>query len=476
MTDDVAGLPTSVQIDAWAGKRATAALAPDARRWGARPGLPTQTPLEFTKPPDPTDWESDEVGYGILVPDTPVAPGGNQYEWTTEKATGSGLPEPIRRLLRARPKTVLLYWNPLHGTRSVRRYFDSTPPQTSDLRIGLSQFGIANKQLPRFVLIAASPTTIPWGVQYSFALRHAVGRLPFDDDQSDAYITAMLDGSGWATSPPTSSSVAVWTVNHGTRDITHLMRNVLTKPLIEECRGSIETLTVVDGADATTQGLVTALASKPTLLVTSSHGATPLDERELVRELGLPVARNHAPVDIDTLLESMPGGAIWFAQACCSAGSSSESSYATLLKEGTMARLIVDTVAGLASSVSPAPLALLTRTPPVRAVFGHVEPTFDWTLRDPETKQRFGHDIISALTSQLHSGIPLGMILEEYYAGVGSLVSAWATRSDDFSDTHDRAILVDMTRLRLTAWDRQSLVLLGDPTVRIPAITGLASP
>ncbi|MFY9635717.1 MAG: hypothetical protein WAL27_13430 [Cellulosimicrobium cellulans] len=470
MTDDGTVLPASVQIDAWSGKRAVSPLAPDARRWGAKPGLPTQKPLKFDKPPDPTDWESDEVGYGILVPDSPTAPDTGEYVWTKEKATGSALPEPVRRLLKARPKTVLLYWNPLHGNRFVRRYFDSDPPHTSDLRIGLSQFGTDRKQLPRFVLIAASPTTIPWGVQYSLALRHAVGRLPFDDNQGAAYVSAMLDGAGWATSPPTASNVAVWTVNHGTRDITHLMQNVLTKPLIEKCEGTIEKLTVVDGADATTAGLVSALASKPTLLVTSSHGATPLDERELVRDLGLPVARNHTPVDIDALVESVPGGAVWFAQACCSAGSSRESSYAALLEEGTMARLIVDTVAGLTSSVSPAPLALLTRQIPVRAVFGHVEPTFDWTLRDPGTKQRFGHDIISGLTSQLHSGQPLGLILENYYSGVGSLVSAWATRSDEFQDSHDREILAEMTRLRLTAWDRQSLVLLGDPTVRIPKL------
>ncbi|MHA7207935.1 hypothetical protein [Arthrobacter sp. MDT1-65] len=470
MTGDDTSLPASVQIDAWAGECATSTLAQHARRWGAKPGLSTQDPLKFDSISDPTNWMSDEVGYGVLVPDTPVVPEGHEYVWTKEKATGSALPKPIRRLLRARPKTVLLYWNPLHGTRSVRRYFDSDPPHTSDLRIGLSQFGTARKQLPRFVLIAASPTSIPWEVQYAFALRHAVGRLPFDDDQGDSYISAMLDGSGWATSPPTSSSVTIWTVNHGTRDISHLMQNVLTKPLIEKCQGSIETLTVVDGVDATTAGLVTALASKPTLLVTSSHGATPLDERELVRELGLPVARDRTTVNIDALVESVPGGAIWFAQACCSAGSSSRSNYTALLEEGTMARLIVDTVAGLASSVSPASLALLTRDPPVRAIFGHVEPTFDWTLRDPETKQRFGHDIISALTSQLHSGKPLGLILESYYAGVSSLVSAWATRSDDFKDSHDRSILVEMTRLRLTAWDRQSLVLLGDPTVRIPKI------
>lgn len=469
-------LPASVQIDAWAGESAESPLMHNARRWGARPGLASQRPLEFSEPPDPTDWESDEVGYGILVPDVPTSPGGTEYVWTKEKATGSALPAAIRRLLHARPKTVLLYWTPAHGTRSVRRYYDSDPPHASDLRIGLSQFGTARGRLPRYVLIAASPTAIPWGVQYSFALRHAVGRLPFDDDRSDAYVSAMLDGDGWATSPPTSSSVAVWAVDHGASDITHLMRTTLAAPVITACTGSIDTLRVIDGEAATASGLVAALASKPTLLITSSHGATPLDERDLVRTLGLPVGSDHSAVDVDALTECVPGGAIWFAQACCSAGSSSESSYTALLQEDTMARLIVDAVAALTSSVAPAPLALLSRERPVRAVFGHVEPTFDWTLRDPETNQRFGHDIVAALTSRLHSGTPMGLILESYYSGVGSLVSEWATRADAFEESHDRALLADMTCLRLTAWDRQSLVLLGDPTVSIPAITGLGKP
>ena len=96
MTDDGTVLPASVQIDAWSGKRAVSPLAPDARRWGAKPGLPTQKPLKFDKPPDPTDWESDEVGYGILVPDSPTAPDTGEYVWTKEKATGSALPEPVR--------------------------------------------------------------------------------------------------------------------------------------------------------------------------------------------------------------------------------------------------------------------------------------------------------------------------------------------------------------------------------------------
>jgi hypothetical protein len=465
--DDVPvdALPDSVQIDAWAGAPAISKLAVNAERWGARPGLPTQEPLDFGAPPDPTDWANEDVGYGILVPDSA------DDDWSKEKATGSALPEPIQRLLKARPGTALLYWKPIHKTAFVRRYYDDgLSPDTSDRRIGLTEFGTARDRLPKFVLIAASPEKIPWEVQYSLSLRHAVGRLPFDGDEADAYVTAMLDGDGWASSPPASSSVAVWAVDHGGSDITKLMRAAITTPFIKKCQGRISSLSIAEDADATEAGLVSALAGRPTLLVTSSHGATPLDERELVRDLGLPVAQNFTPVQIDTLMEALPGGSIWFAQACCSAGSSNGSNFSVLLEENTSARLIVDAVAALESSVAPAPLALLQRQPPVRAVFGHVEPTFDWTLRDPVTKARFGHGIVNALAGELHSGKPLGVVLEDYYDGVGTLINEWAIESDRFGETHDRSILISMTRLRLTAWDRQSLVLLGDPTVTIPAI------
>lgn len=64
-------------------------------------------------------------------------------------------------------------------------------------------------------------------------------------------------------------------------------------------------------------------------------------------------------------------------------------------------------MATLGAKVAPAPLALLSRDNPVRAVFGHVEPTFDWTLKDV-TKQSFGGQIVKSLSSNFHHGQPWG--------------------------------------------------------------------
>jgi hypothetical protein len=403
------------------------------------------------------------VGYGVLLPDT------DDKAWAREKVTGEIAPAPVQDILAARPGTQLLYWHSGLAGRYLRRYFDDGT--TSDLQVGLSVFGVGKDQLPRYILIAATPDRIPWSVQYSLSIRHAVGRLPFDGDDLGPYVAAMLDGeNGWGGNETDINSPVIWTVDHGSRDITRLMRSALTAPLTKAFRGTLAGLKVVNDEQATAAELVSALGANPTVVVTSSHGATPLEESALRETLGLPVDTDHTTVPLDDLVTAMPAGCVWFAQACCSAGSSGLSSYSGLLEPDTTAYAAVTAVESLGSTVAPAPLALLKRAHPVRAVFGHVEPTFDWTLKDEETGQKLGGHLIEGLSSNLHHGQPLGLAFADYRAGVGVLTTRWGELAGRLNRDHDTSVLPDMTRLRLTAWDRQSLVLLGDPTVRIPAL------
>jgi hypothetical protein len=64
---------------------------------------------------------------------------------------------------------------------------------------------------------------------------------------------------------------------------------------------------------------------------------------------------------------------------------------------------------------------------------------------------------------------PLGLALDEHYRGVGELYSKLKNALDDVAlmkdGARDRA-----TYYRLTATDRQSLVILGDPTVMVPPL------
>jgi hypothetical protein len=219
---------------------------------------------------------------------------------------------------------------------------------------------------------------------------------------------------------------------------------------------------------ATGAELIAAIAAaKPPLVVTSSHGLTQGEEDELRASLGLPVDVARQPVGLTAFDQAMPGGTIWYAQACCSAGGDAVSHYEGLLADGTIALDCVRAVATLGATVAPAATRLLGRPNPVRAVLGHVEPTFDWTLHVPETGQGLGGFIAQALSANLFvSHDPIGYAFREYRAGVGQLHSQYADLLDDLNAGHTE-VRNTLTRVRLAAIDRQSLVLLGDPTVTL---------
>lgn len=187
----------------------------------------------------------------------------------------------------------------------------------------------------------------------------------------------------------------------------------------------------------------------------------------MVAQLGVPVDHEYATLGLDDLVAHVPPGCVWFAQACCSAGSDGASQYGGLLAAGSTAHDVVTTIAAHGPVVAPAPLRLLGRPEPVRAVLGHVEPTFDWTLRTPHG-QGLTHQVVDGLTSHLLAADePLGMALSAYREGIGTLHTQWA-RLRATLDGRDTSVLDAMTWTRLTALDRQALVLLGDPTVTVP--------
>jgi hypothetical protein len=80
-----------------------------------------------------------------------------------------------------------------------------------------------------------------------------------------------------------------------------------------------------------------------------------------------------------------------------------------------------------------------------------------------------GHHIVAALSSNLYHQQPVGLAFAAYYAGVGELHNQWADLREELNNG-DTSVRDTLTRLRLTALDRQSLVLLGDPTVTMPLL------
>lgn len=458
-------LPERISIDAWTGESvAEGAVTADAARWGARKaGISrSQAVLPFGLPADQRHWWEPDVGYGILLRD-PEDPALSD----ADRAAAVDAEQPVRDLRAKRPGTEILRWSPVPQLQPgyLRRYDDQG---AQDSLVGNTQFGVGPNRLPRYILIVGGPDVIPWSVQYDLSVRHFVGRLPLTGDALAHYVAALVEE--WAPWPVTRDSPLIWTVDHGGGDITSEMRRTLTDPLFRAMDGTLDGVRHLVDAEATGANLLTALDERaPALVVTSSHGLTgPLNApTQMVAQLGLPVDASYSAVGVDDLVAHVPAGAIWYAQACCSAGSDGQSQYEGLLDPGSTPSAVVTAIAGAGPTVSPAPLGLLGRTDPVRAVVAHVEPTFDWTLRTPHG-QGLGHDVVAALTSNLFAdGQPLGMALAGYREAVGVLNTDW-TRLRTQLDNGDTEVLDSMTWLRLTALDRQALVLLGDPTVTLP--------
>ena len=457
-------LPASLTLNAFTGEvgEVTGALAANANRWGSRSSLATQQ--QTLAPADEAmaaDFLHPDVGWGVILPDDDTLS-------AADKANAVDAPEAIRRLVAARNDAPVLRYRADLKDAKLTRYFADGRAQ--DPEIGISDFGTGEGRLPMYLLIVGSPAQIPWSLQFSANRRHHVGRLDLPDDALTRYVDALL--SNWAGMDSEPGEAVVWSANFDS--ITATMEASVADRIAAEM-GTDNELTVrrLHGAAATSKGLYDALAlHRPAVVVTSSHGKTgPLEKPDAMRaSLGLPVDNDKVTLDADALLGLwQPSGAVWYAQACCSAGSDDGTQYDGLLEEGSLADRVVTAVGGLGAGIAPLPTRLLSAEEPLRAFVGHVEPTFDWTLVMDDTGQFLTGPLTRAWYPQLYRRKPLGLALDEHYRGVGELYGKLAKALQNVNAMVAGA-RDDATYYRLTATDRQSLVILGDPAVLIPPL------
>jgi hypothetical protein len=368
-----------------------------------------------------------------------------------------------------------LRWRPELQLGYLRRYYEDGSVQ--DLSAQAPTPGIGRGRIPQYLLIVASPRQIPWSLQYAMNMSAFVGRIYFDDDSGlKNYVSALVsDWEGQTTEP---RAPVVWCVDYGEPDITWLMARSLAGKLWEQFAQDkdLSRRTLLKESDATGADLAAALASNsPSLVVTTSHGMTgPLDNTDLLRsQLGAPVDVQHRPLNITQLAAWKPSGAIWYAHACCSAGSDSQSRYKGLLPDdGGVGRMLNGVAVAAGAMLAPLPQRLLGASQPLRAFIGHVEPTFDWTLRDPINKQVLASVLVDAFYKQLYQQdkrTPIGFALKEVYRQAGNFYAAWQTAVEQID--RNVAGMRDWALYRqLVAMDRQTLVILGDPTVALPRL------
>lgn len=466
--------PAELAANLWTGDASPAATLDDgAHRWGLKQRMEkVGKELAAPEPVDLRDWRDPKVGWGLVLPDDDALP-------TAARATADDAPEAIRTLVAARPGAPVLRYRSELGAKFVRRYY----PDGSVQDIAISSAGargVAPGALPYYVLIYAAPDAIPWNFQYLLNQPCFAGRLSLEGAALENYVNALV--KEWSDAGCDPHKPVVWTVDHGGGDITTLMRKSIAEPVAarlvsdHQIGGGVRLL---EDGHATTQELFAALVQqRPALVVSTSHGQTgPLDDpAKMVARLGTPVDIQHLTLDLDALLAAwQPDGAIWYAHACCSAGCDNRNSYKGLVPAGSALDRVLDSIAALGAQIAPLPQRLLGASKPLRAFIGHVEPTFDWTLREPETGQLLTTTTVEALYDHMHRAQPepVGMAFNPGYRVVGQLFQQWQQLTGQFASASvDRRDFIRLmtTSAQLAALDRQSLVILGDPTVALPAL------
>lgn len=453
-----------LRANAWCGAPVVAARDAAFNAWGV--AGKREPPKKFMAPDevDPGNWRDPSIGWGLILPDS-SAP-------ASDKARALDAPECVRTLLAARSNAPVFRYVSTLPPGVLRRYAPDgshSDPGVAGLR------GMDANAIPKFLLIIGSPVEIPWGVQYRLQLDAAVGRLDLDAAGLEHYINALLNE--WNGAKVARSTPVVWAVDHGPQDITRLMRRTiadrLTKAFVTDAG---QEFAMQGGAltDDTSTGtaLVDALVQRtPAFIATSSHGATgPLDDStSMAAQLGVPVDREHTTLGLGTLTDTWsPHGTIWYAHACCSAGCDAVSGFAGVAPPTSTLGQTLTALGALGAQSAPLPKMLLGKPLPARAFVGHVEPTFDWTLRDTRNGQTTTAHIIDAFYGQLHRATkpPLGLAMQIYYRAVGGLWRDVANARADLN-TFKAGAVDEVRRLRLIASDLESMVLLGDPTVTI---------
>ncbi|WP_306141472.1 hypothetical protein [Roseibium sp. MMSF_3412] len=430
-----------------------------------RTGYETYAPLTL---PSNKDWQHPDVGWGLVLPD---APGLDRD--ALERAEDA--PEPIRSLLTARAtrNTVagglapVLRYDASLPAGKFRRYDPGVRPQTLDA--SAHGYGTGLGCIPRYLLIYGSPEVIPWHVQYNLSINRHVGRLDLTDPEGlGTYIEALL--AGWPMAPANPARPLIWSARSSGDVMGALMQRAVGDRL-DAVLGDdkdIEMHRYLNGEAAVGEALIKELGDlSPGLVVTTSHGNIDVHPEGLGLEtLGSLIGSDNELAATADIVAAAPAGVIWYAHACASAGSDRPSTFSQLFEGDQAGGADLAALADHAGArVAPLPRALLGRKDPIRAFVGHVEPTFAWTLGDPDRMTVLPSTVVACLYTRLYQPgppAPLGWALEDLHREGASFL---AGRQDA---TH-RSLGPPLYR-KLAGHDRLSTVIIGDPVVALPKV------
>jgi hypothetical protein len=462
-------------LNAWRGGTdpVTGRFAAQLLKYATSPMLPAPVSPMVATEPKLQRWDGEDgAGWTLVLRYDPS-------KTHQQQATPDDAPPSIQCLWRHRGcppilRHVVLGPGKPSYLRRYRRDDDKVVCDDYPLARGTSAEELA--QVPFYLLLVGPPKDLPWSLQYTLNGNRAVGRLDLTEGEGlKNYVERLIHG--WEDDSARASSALLWSVDHkrGERDITQIMRTFigdrldahLDREVLVKCRRYL------GGSEATAKGLDESLRElKPGLIVTTSHGAILGSATKETRRaaLGLPVDQTWTMLDPDSLLKGwQPAGAVWYAHACCSAGSDTASRYDGLVVPDCDAAEALRDAGELGETVAPLPRLLLGASRPLRAFIGHVGPTFSWTLRERRTRQPLTAPIVHSFYTRFYQNdrFPVGHVIRPIFEPLVTLLIETMHKTNEHRD-NPTATCTPIIDRRLMAEDLQSTVLIGDPTALIP--------
>lgn len=325
--------------------------------------------------------------------------------------------------------------------------------------------------VPYYLLIVASPATIPYTFQYQLDVQYAVGRI---------YFSAIADYAAYAQSVVAAETGQVSRPRQATFfAVTHdpattLSANHLVTPLVGQLAPAGWQITSLTGPQANKNSLVHQLNSPPTLLFTASHGmAFPQNHPLQARDQGAllcpawQIDDPNQPIAVtpddyfgaaDLPAATNLQGLMAFFFACFGAGTPHQNDFDLLLGTTGPNFLTPQPI------VAALPQTMLRRG--ALAVVGHVERAWSYSFFDAG----IGSDsaVFASTLGRLMAGEPIGWAMEFFNQKYGELSTALT------QELHDRSRgLGQQTDKQVVAWwlannDARNYVIVGDPAGRLP--------
>jgi hypothetical protein len=343
-------------------------------------------------------------------------------------------------------------------------------------------------QFPFYILIAGSPSKVPYELQFALDVSQAVGRIDFNNPADYSRYAQMVVGQETDQLQAPEKRVVFFAPQLPSDSPTLQSCQRLAKPLRQQLPDSVPSdLVYTDllGADATKSNLIQSLTPNqsgqtPAIVFAASHGAgiENIDPDQQYLQ-GSIVCQDHmfplTPEKRDGFISgydvnegfSIPGG-ILFVFACFGAGTRAHSDFARYLPEGD-SKEGLKAVQGTEDFVGYLPKALLANiNGGSLAVIGHVDPAWLSSFVDPLTNERRIFPFGFAM-ARLLRGKPVGFSVsafnEKYAETSTGLLSL-------IEDMEEEAMPPDQIQSQLAdLWicrnDAQNYIVIGDPAVRL---------